>query len=185
MADEGAQPVGRGLGGIAVEDDDAAGASGSGTHRGGVIFVLENASLEVGKVGKTFQLLNCDDHANFLRKHKKDPAEYRPDISHQVRRRHRGRKTPLDFATDATGVALGTNSTNLNGLTQTSSRICDPQALLAVLDSPLNKAGYIRAVYVRTKKNVLFEVDPSVRIPRTFKRFSGLMSQLLQKLSIR
>lgn len=30
-------------------------------------------------------LLNSDDHANFLRKHKKDPALYRPDILHQVR----------------------------------------------------------------------------------------------------
>ena len=59
------------------------------------------------------------------------------------------------------------------------------KALLAVLDSPLNKAGYIKAVYVKTKKNVLFEISPQVRIPRTFKRFSGLMSQLLQKLSIR
>ena len=53
------------------------------------------------------------------------------------------------------------------------------------MDSPLNKAGFIKAVYVKTKKNVLFEISPQVRIPRTFKRFCGLMSQLLQKLSIR
>lgn len=31
-----------------------------------------------------YQLLNCDDHATFLRKHGKDPALYRPDIAHQA-----------------------------------------------------------------------------------------------------
>jgi rRNA small subunit pseudouridine methyltransferase Nep1 len=31
----------------------------------------------------------------------------------------------------------------------------------------------------------LIEVSPSVRIPRTFKRFAGLMVQLLHRLSIR
>jgi len=58
------------------------------------------------------------------------------------------------------------------------------QCLLTLLDSPLNKAGRLQ-VYISTAKNVLIEVHPSVRIPRTFKRFSGLMVQLLQKLSIR
>ncbi|KAI4970351.1 ribosomal RNA small subunit methyltransferase nep-1-like [Hordeum vulgare subsp. vulgare] len=104
------------------------------------IFVLERACLEVGKVGKTMQILNSDDHANYLMKHNRNPADYRPDIIYQ--------------------------------------------ALLAVLDSPLTKAGRLQAVYVRTEKGVLFEVSPNVRLPRTFKRFCGLMSQLLQKLSI-
>ncbi|KAM1094135.1 hypothetical protein FF1_009179 [Malus domestica] len=49
----------------------------------GAIFILEKASLEVAKVGKTYQLLNSDDHSNFLHKNKKDPALYRPDIVHQ------------------------------------------------------------------------------------------------------
>eukprot|EP00245_Coleochaete_scutata_P016811 TRINITY_DN8004_c0_g1_i1.p1 TRINITY_DN8004_c0_g1~~TRINITY_DN8004_c0_g1_i1.p1 ORF type:complete len:257 (+),score=32.57 TRINITY_DN8004_c0_g1_i1:64-771(+) len=109
--------------------------------QGDVIFILEKANLEVGKVGKSYQLLNCDDHANFLRKHKRDPALYRPDILHQ--------------------------------------------SLLAILDSPLNKAGRLKALYVVTEKNVLIQVNPQVRIPRTFRRFCGLMVQLLQKLSIR
>jgi rRNA small subunit pseudouridine methyltransferase Nep1 len=39
-------------------------------------------------------------------------------------------------------------------------------------------------IYIHTTKNVLIEVNPHVRIPRTFKRFSGLMVQLLHKLSI-
>ncbi|XP_011027266.1 PREDICTED: ribosomal RNA small subunit methyltransferase nep-1-like [Populus euphratica] len=106
----------------------------------GVIFVLEKASLEVAKVGKNYQILNSEEHANFLRRNKKNPADYRPDIIYQ--------------------------------------------ALLSILDSPLNKAGRLRAVYVKTNKGVLFEVKPHVRIPRTYKRFAGIMLQLLQKLSI-
>ncbi|KAI0057763.1 Nep1-domain-containing protein [Artomyces pyxidatus] len=58
------------------------------------------------------------------------------------------------------------------------------QCLLTLLDSPLNKAGLLQ-VYIHTAKNTLIEVNPHVRIPRTFKRFSGLMVQLLHKLSIR
>ena len=38
---------------------------------------------------------------------------------------------------------------------------------------------------MRTVKGVLLEIHPQVRLPRTFKRFCGLMVQLLQKLSIR
>lgn len=33
---------------------------------------------------QTYQLLNSDDHANFLRKNNRNPADYRPDITHQV-----------------------------------------------------------------------------------------------------
>ncbi|KAG6769108.1 hypothetical protein POTOM_024724 [Populus tomentosa] len=124
----------------------------------GVIFVLEKASLEVAKVGKSYQILNSEEHANFLRRNKKNPADYRPDIIYQ--------------------------------------------ALLSILDSPLNKAGRLRAVYVKTDKGVLFEVKPHVRIPRTYKRFAAhlvfvceslylfftalfyVAVQLLQKLSI-
>jgi rRNA small subunit pseudouridine methyltransferase Nep1 len=40
-------------------------------------------------------------------------------------------------------------------------------------------------VYISTTKGVLIELNPHVRIPRTFKRFSGLMVQLLHKLAIR
>lgn len=58
------------------------------------------------------------------------------------------------------------------------------QCLLALLDSPLNKAGLLQ-VYIHTAQNVLIEVNPQIRIPRTFKRFSGLMVKLLFKLKIR
>ncbi|KAJ2910267.1 18S rRNA pseudouridine methyltransferase [Coemansia aciculifera] len=58
------------------------------------------------------------------------------------------------------------------------------QCLLTLLDSPLNKTGRLQ-VYIHTKSDVLIEISPQVRIPRTFKRFSGLMVQLLHKMSIR
>lgn len=58
------------------------------------------------------------------------------------------------------------------------------QELLALIDSPLNKANCLQ-VYIRTTKNVLIEIHPSVRIPRTYKRFSGLMVQLLHKMKIK
>lgn len=36
------------------------------------------------------------------------------------------------------------------------------QALLMILDSPLNKAGKLKALYVHTAKNVLIQVNPQV-----------------------
>ena len=45
---------------------------------------------------------------------------------------------------------------------------------MQLLDSPLNKAGLLQ-VYIHTAKHVLIEVNPQIRIPRTFKRFAGLM----------
>eukprot|EP01133_Synstelium_polycarpum_P020395 gene20395-24477_t len=105
-----------------------------------LIVILEHATLEAVKVRDAYQLLNCDDHADFLKKYKREASEARPDILHQC--------------------------------------------LLALFDSPLNKAGMLQ-VYIRTTKNILIEVHPQTRIPRTFHRFAGLMVQLLNKLSIR
>lgn len=106
-----------------------------------ILVILDLASLETVKTKRgEFQLLNCDDHIGIIRKFRKDPSDYRPDIIHQE--------------------------------------------LMAVLDSPLNKAGKVK-VLVHTEKNVLFEINAKTRIPRTFKRFSGLMVQLLHRLKIR
>ena len=58
------------------------------------------------------------------------------------------------------------------------------QCLLTLLDSPINKAGKLQ-IYIQTSKNVLIRVSPTVRIPRTFKRFAGLMVQLLHRHQIR
>ena len=58
------------------------------------------------------------------------------------------------------------------------------QLLLALLDSPLNKAGLLR-VLVQTAAGVLIEVSPATRIPRTYARFAGLVVQLLHSLRVR
>lgn len=50
------------------------------------------------------------------------------------------------------------------------------QCLLMLMDSPLNRAGLLQ-VYIHTEKNVLIEVNPQTRIPRTFDRFCGLMGK--------
>jgi len=54
-----------------------------------LIVILAEASLEAVKIGKgkagSYDLLNCDDHQNILRKANRDIAEVRPDITHQVR----------------------------------------------------------------------------------------------------
>uniref|UniRef100_T1J238 18S rRNA (pseudouridine-N1)-methyltransferase n=1 Tax=Strigamia maritima TaxID=126957 RepID=T1J238_STRMM len=105
-----------------------------------LIVVLENANLESVKVGKSYELLNCDDHKNQLKRLNRSPGDCRPDIVHQC--------------------------------------------LLMLMDSPLNRASKLQ-VYIHTSKNVLIEIHPQTRIPRTFKRFSGLMVQLLDKFGIR
>lgn len=46
-----------------------------------------------------------------------------------------------------------------------------------LMDSPLNRAGLLQ-VYIHTQKNVLIEVNPQTRIPRTFDRFCGLMGEI-------
>jgi len=105
-----------------------------------LIVLLDAACLETVKVGREFQLLNCDDHQGILKKAKREIGEARPDIAHQC--------------------------------------------LLTLLDSPLNKAGLLR-VYIKTTQNILISINPQIRIPRTFKRFAGLMVQLLHKLYIK
>uniref|UniRef100_A0A1A7XMS4 18S rRNA (pseudouridine(1248)-N1)-methyltransferase n=1 Tax=Iconisemion striatum TaxID=60296 RepID=A0A1A7XMS4_9TELE len=48
-----------------------------------LVVILEGASLETVKVGKTFELLNCDQHKNMIIKSGRDPGHIRPDITHQ------------------------------------------------------------------------------------------------------
>ena len=64
------------------------------------------------------------------------------------------------------------------------------RCLLALQDSPLNRAGLLR-VFIHTMDGVLIEIDPSCRvgpphqIPRTENRFCVLMAQVLEKLRVR
>lgn len=132
-----------------------------------VIVVLEAATLEIVKVGK-----GKEGKYHLLNS----------DDHQNVLRKHS--KEISEYRPDITH--------------QVSCLLCDlkPQCLLALLDSPLNKAGKLQ-VYIRTQNNVLIEINPQTRIPRTFVRFAGLMGkpgcirsayhavQLLHKLSIR
>lgn len=92
-----------------------------------------------------------------MRKMGRDISDARPDITHQV---------PSQSPTFHQRL------------------LTYPQCLLTLLDSPVNKAGKLQ-IYISTAKGVLIEVNPTVRIPRTFKRFAGLMVQLLHRMSIR
>ena len=135
-----------------------------------LIVVLSNASLETYKAAHggrngglkddKYSLLNSDEHIGIMRKMNRDISDARPDITHQV-----------FFAPKISGNDLF--------LIRVLS-----QCLMTLLDSPVNKAGRLQ-IYIHTAKGVLIEVSPTVRIPRTFKRFAGLMVQLLHKLSIR
>lgn len=137
-----------------------------------LIVILEHAALETVKTGSgktkskgaqgttsgtaSYQLLNCDDHQQILKKHGREVADLRPDISHQV-----------------------------NYLENSRSIVNHGffQCLLTLLDSPLNKAGLLQ-VFIHTQKNVLIEVNPQTRIPRTFKRFAGLMGKCYKEKMI-
>ncbi|VFQ67675.1 unnamed protein product [Cuscuta campestris] len=105
------------------------------------IFILEDASLEVGLVRKKRKILSSSEDSSFLLKQGRNPNNYRPDIFFE--------------------------------------------ALRAILDSPLNKVGMVGAVYAKTNSGVVLEVKPHTRIPRTCKRFCGLMVELFQKSCVR
>lgn len=65
-----------------------------------LIVILENCPLETAqvgnlllvrfscffifKIGKEYDILRSDKHISFIKKHNKDPADFRPDILHQV-----------------------------------------------------------------------------------------------------
>lgn len=99
-----------------------------------------------------------------LLKNGRDPGEVRPDIAHQV----------------IVGAELETLSLQKAANAVCSASLCLavslPQSLLMLMDSPLNRAGLLQ-VYIHTQKNVLIEVNPQTRIPRTFDRFCGLMGE--------
>jgi rRNA small subunit pseudouridine methyltransferase Nep1 len=87
--------------------------------------------LETAQTKRGYELLNQDDHFWLIKKRRRNPEEYRPDVVHQT--------------------------------------------LMALLDSPLNKNKLLQ-VFIRTQKGHTIEVSPEIRLPRTFKRFSGLFA---------
>ena len=144
-----------------------------------------------------YALLNSDDHIGVLKKMGRDISEARPDILHQVRGTHTQISPPPPIPNFKPAPRKERNIclpglSLLRSLSRLQHRFSDmvffrgalQQCLLTLLDSPVNKAGKLQ-VYIQSAKGVLIEVNPTVRIPRTFKRFAGLMVQLLHKLSIR
>lgn len=119
--------------------------------------------FSVLQVGKTYELLNCDKHKSMLLKNGRDPGEVRPDITHQV-----------TVAVDPLSPYRRQRSFWFQASLCLALSL--PQSLLMLMDSPLNRAGLLQ-VYIHTQKNVLIEVNPQTRIPRTFDRFCGLMGE--------
>ena len=180
-------------------------AAAAGPPPNDVYFVLECATLETGKVGKVRR--RAAVHARRSGPNP-PPRPAAPPL--------RARTTPSSTATTTRSTCASTSATRRTidptsctrhaasrrgGCSRLllSSRGRATQALLAILDSPLNKAGRVKVrrtrrsattaaavahatcaramqgVFVHTQKNVLFKVLPSTRLPRTFKRFCGLM----------
>ncbi len=53
-------------------------------------------------------------------------------------------------------------------------------SLLEILESPLNKAGYLRVAIHTIEGHAIF-IDSSTRIPRNYNRFVGLIEQLFKE----
>ncbi|EPR79346.1 EMG1/NEP1 methyltransferase [Spraguea lophii 42_110] len=56
--------------------------------------------------------------------------------------------------------------------------------LLTLIDSPLNKSKKMK-IFINTTNNILIDVNPNIRIPRTYSRFQGLFKQLFKNLKIK
>ena len=103
---------------------------------------------------KGYELLNCNDHKHVHKKMKRDFRDSRPDITHQARR-----NPPLMRQGGECVCPWPAPSR------------CAPrpppraQTLLTLLDSPLNKAGYLK-IYIHTENNILIEVPslPTFRV---------------------
>jgi rRNA small subunit pseudouridine methyltransferase Nep1 len=142
-----------------------------------------------------------DEHDDNTRPNKKSRLSLKPlDVAPIESFRDNGR-TPVIFLLDQASLETVKNKRGIYELLNCDDHrdLCrkklhkDPndfrpdilhQELLALLDSPLNKAGLLK-IYIQTKKRVLIDVHPSIRLPRTYKRFAGLMVQLLHKMKIK
>jgi len=108
--------------------------------------------------------LYASEDAKFLLKKGKNLDDYRPDILYQV-------CFLLQFCDILYVFLFICYSWHLSK----AKIMIDVQALHEILDSRINKVGGIEAVYVKTDTGLLFEVKTHARIPRTWKRFCGIM----------
>jgi rRNA small subunit pseudouridine methyltransferase Nep1 len=136
-----------------------------------LIVVLCNATLETYKASHgtgrgpgaredKYNLLNSDDHIGVMRKMGRDISEARPDITHQV-------------CTRSSDTYLGSIQ-----LTWHSSASSPSSTRLSTRRAGFRSTSTLPRTY-------FIRVSPTVRIPRTFKRFAGLMVQLLHRHQIR
>lgn len=98
------------------------------------------------QVGKNYELLNCDDHANFLRRHNKDPALYRPDICHQVLIYLSGDMRYMFGGVFLSSRGVASRVRGVGALMRSHGvwrrhTAPLPTGAAAILDSPLNSAG--------------------------------------------
>lgn len=56
--------------------------------------------------------------------------------------------------------------------------------LLNALGSPLNKSGNLN-IYIHTVNNIIYEINPEIKIARNYNRFKGLMAKLLMEDEIK
>ncbi|XP_058181274.1 ribosomal RNA small subunit methyltransferase NEP1-like [Rhododendron vialii] len=145
------------------------------TINGKAIFIVENAALNKGFVKKAGGAVRLNDQE----------LSGKGNLG-----KDRGRETSHSYNGQRRWKILNTEEDN-NFLLRQKKNLGDYRSdivykvLRAILDSPLNKAGMVEAIYVKTTKGALFEVKPHVRIPRTLKRFCGLMLELLEKKYVR
>ncbi|KAL0428472.1 UNVERIFIED_CONTAM: Ribosomal RNA small subunit methyltransferase NEP1 [Sesamum latifolium] len=136
-------------------------------------------------VGQTYQLLSSDEHANYLTKISGTLQIIGLTLLFSCsglnnKAGHNNMFFKLDFIA-LQALALASPSVDF---LMSIPYFNFNQAIQTILDSRVNKSGRLKALYVRTQQGLLLEIKPHARMPRTYKRFSGLMVQLLQKLHI-
>ena len=141
------------------------------------------------QTGKGFALGSMEKHESVFRKAKRTEDGFpRPDITHQVGSVFSwlfGRlidwllvcllTCPINWLIDWLRASMSAHSIDwLIDWLIDCIFLKLLQCLLMLQDSVLNRSGMLQ-VFLHTEKNVLIEINPQTRIPRTFDRFAGLM----------
>jgi rRNA small subunit pseudouridine methyltransferase Nep1 len=90
----------------------------------------------------------------------------------------RRRKTPLEILLDQ--AYHGQAMTKLEGSTKRGRPDITFLSLMTLLETPLCKEGLL-SIHLHLHDGTIVHVNPEVRLPRNYDRFTGLFEQLLQK----
>ncbi|CAD8045747.1 unnamed protein product [Paramecium primaurelia] len=100
-------------------------------------------------------------------------------------------QAPLEIATIRQQIVLLNADEHKNYINQTLNKdysLYRPDilhhCLLSLMDSPLNKAGKLK-IYVHTAQNVILDISPKLKVPRTYESYAALFAQALHKLRVR